>query len=150
MKQMIQKMREEKDGFTIAELLIVVAIVAVLVAIAIPVFTGALNDAKSGTDQANARSLYGDVQAAYLSAPDKDKFDLTAYGLESGKASKKFTFSDGQPVELNGDNLVTVTIDSDKGVTVKFEDKLTSGKHDGEWGVNVTTPTPTPTPTPSA
>ena len=43
MKQMIQRMREEKGGFTLAELLIVVAIVAVLVAIAIPVFTGQLS-----------------------------------------------------------------------------------------------------------
>ncbi len=42
MKQMIQRMREEKGGFTLAELLIVVAIVAVLVAIAIPVFTSSI------------------------------------------------------------------------------------------------------------
>ena len=33
MKEMVKRVREEKDGFTIAELLIVVAIVAVLVAI---------------------------------------------------------------------------------------------------------------------
>ena len=31
MKEMVKRVREEKDGFTIAELLIVVAIVAVLV-----------------------------------------------------------------------------------------------------------------------
>lgn len=43
---MIQRMREEKGGFTLAELLIVVAIVAVLVAIAIPVFTGQLAEAQ--------------------------------------------------------------------------------------------------------
>lgn len=48
MKEMVKRVREEKDGFTIAELLIVVAIVAVLVAIAIPVFTSSLNSAYSG------------------------------------------------------------------------------------------------------
>ena len=48
MKEMVKRVREEKDGFTIAELLIVVAIVAVLVAIAIPVFTSSLNKATSG------------------------------------------------------------------------------------------------------
>ena len=31
MKQMIQRMREEKGGFTLAELLVVVAIIAVMV-----------------------------------------------------------------------------------------------------------------------
>lgn len=36
MKEMIKKMREERGGFTLAELLVVVAIVAVLVAIAVP------------------------------------------------------------------------------------------------------------------
>ena len=47
MKQMIQRMREEKGGFTLAELLIVVAIVAVLVAIAIPVLTSSLDKANA-------------------------------------------------------------------------------------------------------
>ena len=38
MKEMIKKMREERGGFTLAELLVVVAIVAVLVAIAVPLY----------------------------------------------------------------------------------------------------------------
>lgn len=58
MKQMIQRMREEKGGFTLAELLIVVAIVAVLVAIAIPVFTSSLDKANAQTDAANIRAGY--------------------------------------------------------------------------------------------
>lgn len=49
------------DGFTIAELLIVVAIVAVLVAVAIPVFTASLESAKEGTCLANRRSMYAEV-----------------------------------------------------------------------------------------
>ena len=35
----LKKAKENKKGFTLAELLIVVAIIAVLVAIAIPIFT---------------------------------------------------------------------------------------------------------------
>ena len=42
MKEMMKKVRERREGFTMAELLIVVAIIAVLVAIAIPVFTAQL------------------------------------------------------------------------------------------------------------
>lgn len=82
MKQMIQKMREEKDGFTIAELLIVVAIVAVLVAIAIPVFTAQLNEARYGTDQANARSIYGELRSAQISntTVDVDVEEVPASG----------------------------------------------------------------------
>ena len=48
-----------KAGFTLAELLIVVAIIAVLVAIAIPVFTTQLEKSRESTDIANLRSAYG-------------------------------------------------------------------------------------------
>lgn len=55
-----------KAGFTIAELLIVVAIVGVLVAIAIPVFTSQLEKAQEATCLANRRSVKGLVVADYL------------------------------------------------------------------------------------
>ncbi len=55
-----------KKGFTLAELLIVVAIIAVLVAIAIPVFTAQLEKSKEATDIANVRSAYATVIAEYL------------------------------------------------------------------------------------
>ena len=56
----------KRRGFTLAELLIVVAIIAVLVAVAIPVFTAQLNKAKYATDEANARSIYAELTADYL------------------------------------------------------------------------------------
>ncbi len=55
-----------KKGFTLAELLIVVAIIAVLVAIAIPVFTAQLEKSREATDIANVRSAYATVVADYL------------------------------------------------------------------------------------
>ena len=60
-----------KKGFTLAELLIVVAIIAVLVAIAIPVFTSQLEKAREATDQANIRSAYAEQVAAYLTSDNK-------------------------------------------------------------------------------
>ena len=56
---------QEKKGFTLAELLIVVAIIAVLVAIAIPVFTTQLEKSREATDLANVRSAYAE-QMTYL------------------------------------------------------------------------------------
>ena len=61
---MLKKMN--KKGFTLAELLIVVAIIAVLVAISIPIFSSQLEKAKEATDMANIRSAYAEVVAAYL------------------------------------------------------------------------------------
>jgi len=60
------KKMNNKKGFTLAELLIVVAIIAVLVAIAIPVFTAQLEKARESTDAANIRSAYAEVMAEAL------------------------------------------------------------------------------------
>ena len=55
-----------KKGFTLAELLIVIAIIAILIAIAIPVFGGQLENARLQTDHANIRSAYALAQVANL------------------------------------------------------------------------------------
>ena len=59
--------RKQNKGFTLAELLIVVAIIAVLVAISIPIFTSQLEKARVATDQANVRSAKAAAAAAYMS-----------------------------------------------------------------------------------
>ncbi len=55
-----------KKGFTMAELLIVVAIIAVLVAISIPIFSAQLEKSRDATDTANLRSAYAEVVANQL------------------------------------------------------------------------------------
>lgn len=67
-------------GFTLAELLIVVAIIAVLVAIAIPVFTTRLEQSRETTDIANLRSAYAAASVAALSGDSNgDKVSDTTY-----------------------------------------------------------------------
>ena len=57
---------KERKGFTLAELLIVVAIIAVLVAVAIPVFTTQLEKSRDATSVANIRSAYAEAMTDYL------------------------------------------------------------------------------------
>ncbi len=67
-------MRENgKKGFTLAELLIVVAIIAVLVAISIPIFSAQLEKSREATDVANIRSAYAEVSADMLTNDSSDK-----------------------------------------------------------------------------
>lgn len=56
LKGILKKKLNNDKGFTLAELLIVVAIIAILVAISIPVFTSRLEEAKKNTDMANIRA----------------------------------------------------------------------------------------------
>ncbi len=58
--------KNNKKGFTLAELLIVVAIIAVLVAVAIPVFNAQLDKSKLATGTANARSAIAEYMATEL------------------------------------------------------------------------------------
>lgn len=53
-------------GFTLAELLIVVAIIAVLVAIGIPIFTSQLEKSREAVDLSDVRSAYAEVMMAAI------------------------------------------------------------------------------------
>lgn len=68
----MKKIKNTK-GFTLMEMLIVVAIIAILVAIAIPTFTKQLEKAREATDMANLRSAYAEVMAAALTGDASGK-----------------------------------------------------------------------------
>lgn len=60
------KKRRGKKGFTLVELLIVVAIIAVLVAIAIPVYSTQLEEAREAVDEANLSTIKSLAETDWL------------------------------------------------------------------------------------
>ena len=60
-----QRKRADR-GFTLAELLIVVAIIAVLVAVSIPIFTGQLEKSRQAVDVSNMRAAYAAAEYQFL------------------------------------------------------------------------------------
>ena len=88
----LMKMKEDKKGFTLAELLIVVAIIGVLVAISVPIFTAQLQKAHLATNQANARSAKAAIVTAYL---EDSTIKAGTYNCETGKLTTGSTVSDG-------------------------------------------------------
>jgi|WetSurMetagenome_2_1015567.scaffolds.fasta_scaffold121667_1 type IV pilus assembly protein PilA len=55
---MSNRLRKSKKGFTLIELVVVIAILGILAAILVPVIGGFITRANTARDQANARNLY--------------------------------------------------------------------------------------------
>ena len=89
--------KRKKRGFTLMEMLIVVAIIAILVAIMIPVMSNSLHKAKVAADEANLRDYYAVLQADYLLTGEYDKEHV---GDDIWKWSRVITYPDGKTVEL--------------------------------------------------
>ena len=82
--------KNNKKGFTLAELLIVVAIIAVLVAIAIPIFTSQLEKSREATDIADARDYYAEIATALVSG-DLSATNTTAHVGNNKTATANYT-----------------------------------------------------------
>lgn len=59
-------MKQNRNGFTLMEMLIVIALIAVLVAIAIPAIASQLERSREAADLANVRAAYAQVSAEAL------------------------------------------------------------------------------------
>lgn len=107
------KNKANKKGFTIMEMLIVVAIIAVLAAILIPTFNGALVKSKEAADVANIRAGYAQLQVEMLTdnaaVPDETKFlsDYVGVTLNYGGQGGKFTYT-------KTDDTATIKYDPEK------------------------------------
>jgi type IV pilus assembly protein PilA len=69
MLETLRRRRDNDEGFTLIELMVVVLIIAILLAIAIPTFLGAQNRAKDRSAQSNLRNA---LTAAKTLATDKE------------------------------------------------------------------------------
>ena len=125
-----------KKGFTLMEMLIVVAIIAVLIAIAIPTFASQLNRSKASADAANIRAGYADLQLKILT--ETIGADTTFYLQKDGsvKAAGAAAATDYKCAANKTDNpsiediggLTGVNLNWTKGNSVKYTvagDKVT-------------------------
>lgn len=123
MNNLVRKKRNElakkKKGFTLIELIIVIAIIAILAAIAIPKFGAARQEAQVRADQANAKIIATAVAQAVANG------DITSSStdLNALNASDYEKYIDGGSVPKANIGTFTVSYDfgtngDGKGVTV--------------------------------
>ena len=93
------KKRNQK-GFTIMEMLIVVAIIAILVAIAIPTFNSALTKSKEAADVANIRAAYAEMMMDYMMDGTK---------LTTEEIKKKIGTLNSKDLLTEGNDTITYT-----------------------------------------
>ena len=74
---------KNKKGFTIVELVIVIAVIAILAAVLIPTFSGVIDRANKSAAEQAAMSLYKEELAKADDANDVDTDDLAAIVAKS-------------------------------------------------------------------
>lgn len=80
----IFKKGKNNKAFTLAELLIVIAIIAVIVAIAIPIFTSQLEKSREATDLANIRSAYAEVKSKAMTEEESQSVQVDLEQTQAG------------------------------------------------------------------
>lgn len=111
-KQRTTPTAKRNHGFTLMEMLIVVAIIAVLVAVAIPTFSSQLHKARVATDWANVRSYYAQLQYDFMETGEINKsylheISMAPTGLTSFQLS-------GQEIKLKAGSIWVAENDGGK------------------------------------
>src|SRR5688500_2758419 len=78
MLRTFKERREQEDGFTLIELMVVVLIIAILLAIAIPTFLGARNRANDRAAQSSLRNALTAAKTIYTDEQDYTQAGATA------------------------------------------------------------------------
>lgn len=126
------KKLSNKKGFTLAELLIVVAIIGILVAISVPIFTTQLAKARRATNQSNGRAALSAANNQYLAEGNGAGNMYYTYDVKAGSVGTGTSTAPSSgtgAVDYGSTQISTfyVHIGTNNDATVYPQDSNTSG-----------------------
>ena len=107
-------MKMNKKGFTLIEMLVVIAIIAILVAVVVPAVSNSTIKAKAATDAANLRSVQSEINIAHLSSDKTAQVTASNFTITytDGKISAITTTASAPKSEtLTGNPAMTIYYD---------------------------------------
>jgi prepilin-type N-terminal cleavage/methylation domain-containing protein len=108
MRFLLKKFHESDKGFTLVELMVVVVIIGVLVAIAVPVYNNITIRAEQATVEANLRIIDGSILRYYaLSLSIKQGYEVTLLSLPAGQGIIEATPTALEVPDPEGPNALT-------------------------------------------
>lgn len=119
--QNLKKILKNKKGFTLVELMVVVAILGILVAVAVPVYGNVTENAKLKTCESNKQTIKSAVTTALANGETAASLQCTVGGTTDGTSATLKKYLDasamkcgvkpeaGYVVAIDANNVVTVT-----------------------------------------